>query len=556
MNKRILSRVLRCEDGATAILTALLMTVFLWCGALAVDIASLFLDRRTAQGAVDLAAIAAARDPDNAETLARAVLQDNGIGRIQELQVTPGNYRADPATAPELRFTEGAEPFNAVKVALRHEAPLHFAGGLLGVKAFQVGTQAIATTTAQGAFSIGSRLARLDGGVVNAALNGLLGGNIQLSIMDYEALADANIKLFDFMDALATELDIETGTYNSVLQSQATVENVLDALVSASEESGHANASAALRTLGSQSNAWGADVPLDAVVDLGPYGNMSINTPDAGFSPHLNVMQMVSAAAAIANGANQVSLNLGASIPGLANVRVDLAIGEPPQGSTWVTVGETGATVHTAQTRLRIVAELAPGIILPGIAVRIPLYTEVAYAEARLDEVSCGAEPASDATATIAARPGIAELWLGEVSNESLDDFSRRPRVRDAELVRLPLLRVAGRAHAAATNTHETEMSFDWADVEAGTAKSTYTRDSFTTLFASLLGDLDLDITALGLNLGLPGQVGPALRSALTGLTPALDGLVTGLLSALGVTLGEADVRMHGIRCDGSVLVG
>ena len=556
MNLRLIQRILRCEDGATAILTALLMTVFLWCGALAVDVASLFLDRRTAQGAVDLAAIAAARDIDNAENLARTVLQDNGIGRIQELRITPGNYRADTATAPEMRFTEGAEPYNAVKVTLRHQAPLYLAGALLGVESYAVGTEAIATATAQGAFSIGSRLARLENGLINAALNGLLGGNIQLTVMDYEALADANIKLFDFMDALATELDIETGTYDTVLQSQAKAGDVLDALANASQQSGHASASAALRTLGAQSNAWDANLPLGALVDLGPYGNLSINTPDPGFSPNLNVMQLVSAAAAIANGDSQVSLNLGAGIPGLAGVQVNLAIGEPPQGSAWFTAGEAGVAVRTAQTRLRLVAQLAPGAVLPGISARIPLYAEVAYAEARLDEVSCGAEPASDATATVSARPGIAELWLGEVSDSAFGDLSSRPQVRDADLVRLPLLRVEGRAHAAATNTQDTEMTFDLADVEDGTVKRTHTRDTFTTLFASLLGDLDLDISAGGLNLGISGQVAPALRSALASLTPALDGLVTGLLSALGVTLGEADVRMHGIRCDGAVLVG
>jgi len=556
MWKSSLPKALKCERGGVAIVTAIFATVILWCSAFAVDVASLYLDRRTAQGAVDLAAIAAARNIEDADRMARIALEDNGIGNISQLTITPGSYAADPGVDPALRFTAGTEPYNAVRVELRHEAPLYFAGALLGIPTVSVGTQAVAATTAQAAFSIGSRLLRLQGGLLNAVLGGLLGGNITLTAMDYEALLDSNVKLFDFMDALATELGIEAGTYSDVLNAGVNAGQVLDALASVTQSSGDAGASAALRKMGSQSNAWNATVPLNSLVNLGPYGNMSLNSNSPGFDPGINVMQMVSATGSVANGDSQVALNLGASIPGLASVLVDLAIGEPPQHSSWFTVGEKGANVRTAQTRLKVVAEIAPDLILPGISVRVPLYVEVAYAESRLESVTCGVDPKSDARVEIAAKPGIDELWLGEVSSHAMKDFSGHPQVSKAKLVNLPLLKVLASAHAAATNVQADTLVFDWLDAEESTVKSVHTHDTLTTLLSTLVGDLDIDVNVLGLGLGLPGPISSAVSTGLAGTAPVLDSLVSGLLDALGIRLGEADVRLHGIRCDGSVLVG
>lgn len=544
------------QDGGVAVITAIMLTVLLWCTAIAVDVGSLYLERRTAQGAVDLAAIAAARNIEDASRAAKLTLEDNGIANIRQLVVTPGNYRADTAVDPSQRFVPGSEPYNAVHVALEHDSPLYFAGAFLGKKTFSVGTEAIAATTAQGAFSIGSRLVRLEGGLINAVLGGLLGGNISLTAMDYEALADANVKLFAFMDALATEVGVEGGTYSDVLNANANAGHVLDALASVTQSSGNASASGILRTLSSQSYATSASVPLNGLVDLGPYANTSLNSTSPGFDPSVNVMQMVSATGAIANGENQVTLNLGASIPGLADIRVDLAIGEPPRHSSWFTVGAAGAVVRTAQTRLRIVTEIAPERILPNVSVRIPLYAEIAYAEAKLQNVTCGADPQRDSTAEIAARPGIAELWFGDISASDLKDFSAPPRVRRARVVALPLLTVSASAHAQATNMRPDTLVFDWLDAEEGTVKRTHTRDTLTTLLSSLVGDLDINVRVGGFGIGLPGQVAAVVRNGVKTIVPALDTLVSGLLEALGITLGEADVRLHGIRCDGSVLVG
>src|SRR5690606_29438243 len=111
----------------------------------------------------------------------------------------------------------------------------------------------------------------------------------------------------------------------------------------------------------------------------------------------------------------QVGLDLGATVPGLLSVSVDLGIGEPPQKSPWFTIGAGGEVVRTAQTRLRVVAEIGNHNALAGLLgarIRIPLYLELAYAEARLKSVACPTGRPESVEVKVAARPGIANLYL------------------------------------------------------------------------------------------------------------------------------------------------
>src|SRR5690606_32079001 len=123
------------------------------------------------------------------------------------------------------------------------------------LKTVTLRTRAIAATTEQAAFSIGSRLARLEGGMANAVLEALLGGSVDLTVMDYRALADANVSLFTFMDALATELDLAGGSYDEVLGAQATLADIASAMAEAATGAGRQDAAAALLALAASPGA-------------------------------------------------------------------------------------------------------------------------------------------------------------------------------------------------------------------------------------------------------------------------------------------------------------
>ena len=250
----------------------------------------------------------------------------------------------------------------------------------------------------------------------------------------------------------------------------------------------------------------------------------------------------------------QVQLDLTASVPGVASLKLDLAIGEPPQKSASTAVGQPSARVRTAQTRLRLTAEVGGVGALAGIKVRLPLYLDLAYGEARLASIDCaaGGEP----RAVVAARSGVAELWIGNVNDSAFTDFSGKPSVTLASLVSAPLVRIDGQAHVDVGSTSETMLEFDNADVANGTIKRTSTQNPAESLVTSLLADADLKVRLLGLGIAAPGAVTKALADTLAPVLKPIDALLTDLLATLGVHLGEADVRVHGIRCGGGALAG
>ncbi|TGS51658.1 hypothetical protein EN822_26570, partial [bacterium M00.F.Ca.ET.179.01.1.1] len=89
-------------------------------------------------------------------------------------------------------------------------------------------------------------------------------------------------------------------------------------------------------------------IPLTTLIDLGSVGDLGIGQKPAGLNVTASALSMLTAAAALANGTNQVAVNLGATIPGLASTTLAVAIGEPMQNSAWLAVGEAGTVVRTA----------------------------------------------------------------------------------------------------------------------------------------------------------------------------------------------------------------
>ena len=548
-----------------AVMTALCAPFAVALSAFAVDQGSLFTERREAQALVDLAAITAAANIANAETAVLTTLKDNGLasvavnpagesteatGNKAVVDVLPGRYTRDPSIAAGKRFEAGRKPFNAVKVSLRKIGTLYFGSAIMAPPT--IGTTAIASASAEAAFSVGSRLAQVDGGILNALLGGLLGGNISLTVMDYEALIDADVDLLSFLDALAVETHVRAATYADVLQSSATIGQIATAM--AAVPGLDHSAKLALQNLAGAVSS-NASIPLSHMLDLGPFGSLALGDRPAGLSAATSVMGVLSAGAALANRQNQARIDLAATLPGLVSATVDIAIGEPPQSSPWFTVGETGAVVRTAQTRGLITVEIGgPGGLL-GTSIKLPVYAEVAFAEAKLTDISCRAGKPDSLRVGIAARPGVAELRIAEPAAGSLADFRNAPAFAPARIVQAPLLTVSGQALVSLSNVSPTNLTFTSQDIAGRTVKTVSTRDFTQSLTQSLLGNLQLDMKLLGLGLSLPSNLKPTLTALLGAVTPSLDTLLYNVLSALGVRLGEADVRVNDATCSRSVLV-
>ncbi len=81
------------------------------------------------------------------------------------------------------------------------------------------------------------------------------------------------------------------------------------------------------------------------------------------------------------------------------------------------------------------------------------------------------------------------------------------------------------------------------------------TTTNFTSsLTGSLLGNLTLTVNVGPLTLPIAG-LGALVSGILSGATGTVDQLLASVLQTLGVGIGQADVWVTGIRCDGAVLV-
>ncbi|WP_287217415.1 pilus assembly protein TadG-related protein [Mesorhizobium sp.] len=566
-----------------AVMTALCAPFALALAAFAIDEGSIYVERREAQAMTDLAAITAASNINNIEAAVVTTLGDNGMPGIvvqkagqtitpalgkTVVSVTPGRYSAESSLGVDKRFEAGKTPYNAVHVTLKKVPARYFASSLIPTPV--IGTQAVASIAPQAMFSVGSRLLSVNGGILNALLSKFLGGNIALSVMDYNALIAADVNLLSFIDALAVEMQLTGVSYSEVLASKATVGQIATAMANVSPVG--STSKLALQTIASRTTST-VKIPLNHLVDLGSMGQLGLGQKSPGFSVDASAMGMLTTAAALANGSKQVELNLGATIPGLASTTLAIAIGEPAQFSPWLTIGEKGAVVRTAQTRIKLVASVGIGNANLGggttlLAVNVPLHIEVAYAEAKLTDISCPTGRPDSLEVSIEARPGVASLHLAasdaDSSPTAFADFSNPQSFSNAQiaavrLLLIPLLSVNGSAALDITNNDPTTLTFNSSEIANKTIKTAPTKNLTQSLTTSLVDELSLSINALGLGLlnvtTLLGTVKPAVLAALNTVTAPVDELVYNVLAALGVRVGEADVRVMGATCGRSVLV-
>ena len=365
--------LLRDRSGSINIMAAVSTVFVIGVLALGVDYGHLTLQRRSLQNETDLAAIVAASRIDKADEAVLdhfdlngssigikrgdSLLTKNGTFAFDSLgtldgidgyaEIVKGNYTADSSVAPGSRFVPGKTPYNAVTVTTVTSGDLVFAKSIAAAP--KISVKSMASTTERAAFSVGSRLASLNGGVLNKILGGLLGTQLTLSVMDYRSLLDADVELFAFTEALATKLHLSGITYDQLLQTDIKTSDFIDALGGTRGLS--PPVAALLNGIGRNLGSTQTRIRLDKIMNLDAYRSLFVGHSD-GLVAEVSAFDLLNAAATAANAGKQISVDLGATVPGLAAVKLDLAIGEPPVSTPFLAVGQQGSIVRTAQTRL------------------------------------------------------------------------------------------------------------------------------------------------------------------------------------------------------------
>ena len=544
--RRRLATLAPAVGGNVSLLFAAALAMLVGTSALGIDAGTLFLEKRRLQGIADAAALAAAADPTAANGAVQATIaanhdQEAGIGSI-----TIGSYTADPARAPADRFGAGGMPGNAVKVALVSKVPTFFSRVFTGERSTVVNAHATAARIDLAAFSIGSRLAAVQGGLPNALLSGLVGTELSLSVSDYNALLSGKVDVLQFSEALRTSLGLDAATFGDTLKTRVSLPQVARAMAVAT---GDAAAAAALRSLSGRLPP--ISVTLAEIIDLGPLaGNVHADparaVPVDGFA-------MLRAAIELASPTRQVATDLALDAPGLASAKLILQIGERPAHSPWLAVGAADqVTIRTAQTRLLIDVTLAGAVAGVG-TVRLPVFVELASAEARLSDVSC-AQGRDKATATLDVTPSVGNIAIADVNTSVFADFRTPVALRPAQIAKAPLIAVTGLADLHLGGVAAQSVNFTAADIAEQRVQTVSTNDIVRGVATSLLEKVDLKASVAGLGIG-GGAVAAAVGAALAQVAGPIDALIASVTGLAGVHVGQADVWVNGVRCGTPILV-
>lgn len=357
---------------------------------------------------------------------------------------TPG---ATPA------FTATATSPNAVRVVALGPAPRF----LLGVT--NLSAEAIARVgDPLAAFSIGTRTARADGGLLGSLL-AVPGLNLNgTTLLAYDGLADVSITPGGLLEELGIPVagDIGIGDFNALLAAEeVTLGELLDATVRAADQDGLLATNAALLgqlaltpgltnlvvPLGSESGAGGLFAEIIAPENNGQ------TALDVG----IRALDIISTGIAVATGQRAIDVpSLNLNLLGLATVTTQVGVVEPPS----IAIGGLGAnaicdvdedcpTAYSAQVRTYIRVQTTTGLLGSLLKLDLPIVLDLTTATGQLERL-CGALPAEPDgldRGRVGVDSAVVKGCVGQIAEA--DRFSKA-RACDENLQPMELLNVAG----------------------------------------------------------------------------------------------------------------
>ncbi|MCW3479230.1 TadG family pilus assembly protein [Neisseriaceae bacterium JH1-16] len=555
-----------------------------------IDIGYVFMSRRELQRTADMAALAGVQLMDStctsptADATANAMLQGFPRQAGDQITVTCGRWDPSQYAAPTYFSAQNSASSNAVQVHLQRSVPYFFVVGGSRV----ITADATAKVTNVDAFTLGTGVASLNQGLVNSLLNGLLGSNLNLSLVSYQGLADANINL----SALATQLGV--GTAQGLLATNIDIQDFVVAMAKVLQQTDTVDASV-LQTIGLQ-------IPRGMKINLGNTpttpGLLQVDTvnPNSVLNASVNVLNALVVAAEIAQvGKAPVTVGTGLNLGGLATVNVQAAIIQPPV----LAAGEPGldasgnprTSAHSAQVRLFLKISLLNDIPLgiPGLlsvnlsALNLPLALEVGQGTAWLQSMQCKST-AANCKAVINTTPGVAALCIGDDAASNLTNTTQPFGCKQAATVSqlsaqillavVPIAKIGfgnpGGLTLSVQPSSPTLMTFNGI---VGDADDYQTTDSnavgdltsnlvnqLTTQLGNGALQVQLSVLPLGAVLGvavstIAGALLTTLSPILQSLFSLLNALLVPLLQLLGVQLGYSTVHNVSLTCGQGQLV-
>ena len=534
----------RDEQGAILILASLGMVIAMVASALAIDIGSLAQDAREDQKVADLAALDAIRGvPANYQTLALASAARNAFPTTAGFSVTAVEGTKTGNNCQSVPGVGSA----CVTVTSPYTNKFPFVSGRSSVT-----RAAMASKTAFGGYTIGSSLVTFDtarSAILDRFMGGILrGSNLSISGVSWSGLAGANITL-EALRAKLVSAGVSAGTVNGLMSANLTMNQLMTATASALTDQGVTGATQAtiLNTLKAQVTS-----TTISSFKLGDFMTVATGADSTALASTLNVFQLVTAAAQVANGNNFINVsNVGISVPGVLSTAASLQVIEKPQ----YYFGPVGNSVSTAQISLTLSPNLdlpisVVGLVDAHVTNTLPIKITGAGAVGTLTAASCGAGAGITVSVDPTVFSGSATTTL-RVSSKIL-------------LVDTPILDIFTTSTVPITDGSPTDLSFTY-PAEFPPPAGTLTSKHAGSQPVGLNGATDPMIFTPGTTTVLNAIATPSLVSSIVSTTMAalkplvgqVDNLVlTPLLQALGLDIGSADVTALVLQCNTPVLSG
>ncbi|GGS28678.1 hypothetical protein [Deinococcus knuensis] len=268
--------------------------------------------------------------------------------------------------------------------------------------------------------------------ILNALFGGLLGGGgVTLSAADWNAIANADIDLGLFLNALKTQTAV--GTTSGALNADVSVLQFVNAAAQAAQTQGNTAAVNALNLLTPAVSG------LSGTLKVGDL--LKLEGDSAAFlTSKLNVLNLLTGGVqlfnynnALTTGSSPITLNpVAVNLSGLGlgagtttpAVQVSLRVIEPPV----YRCGPAGTSFNTAAIRAKLNVNLGGlNLNVPGLSgatlklTTLNLYLEVAEASGTMSTVNAITDALS-----LNAQPGLAQLGLGQISDSVFFDRNKK----------------------------------------------------------------------------------------------------------------------------------
>jgi len=593
------------QRGAAAIFGALAILAGIIATLLGINIGMLYFAQRDLQKQATLAAMAGVQIASGCRGIAGAGGTPGSLAAVSARIATALATNHDATNAADVLSSIGGQPavqlgqtthsgttygftplnagnpaIDTVRVNMSGPAPTPLTS-LFNSTPHTLYASATAWQPAYGGFSIGSGLVNLDtatGTLVGPLLGGLLHTNINLSAVDYNGLAQAQVNLAG-LEAAAGVTNL-----NDLLSLQTNLSGALNILGQAVSGSTGGLISG---LAGDAYNSPGSGTqPTQAY-----FGNLLDNvggsfnplvTDVASSVPFVNALGLLTALGEDASQNQAISLQPPNSfltllnIPGLSSLQIYLTVIQPPQFAVGPALPTTMA--QTAQIVLGVRTSVTLSALLSA---SLGVDLNVAAATGTLSSLQCPVSGKPNPIATVAVSTNVANLTVGSfnpaATNEPLGGGTLLNVLGGLATIKLSSGKVGpvtvGTTLSQSTGPYDTYTAVQGLTTTSGnsfvnqTAFTAVAPDNTDTVgssallastidsaLTSLTSSNNLQVCTLGICLPL-GSILSTLTPLLETLATALDTVLQDLEQLLGLSLGTATVTMQGATIGQPILV-